>query len=141
VFNTDVAKVDQDVAFVIMVCIRMLQTSILNVSSIFHMYIASVFIWMLYMFHTYVVSVLFGCCICFDMVSSVFCKCFICLLLYVASVASGYFKSRSGVAHVAMAIRACFKCFIFFRRMLQAFHLDFSKVDLREAHTAASVPP
>jgi hypothetical protein len=29
----------------------------------------------------------------------------------------------------------------FFRRMLQAFHLDFSKVDLREAHTAASVPP
>jgi hypothetical protein len=25
--------------------------------------------------------------------------CFICLLLHVASVASGYFKSRLGVAH------------------------------------------
>jgi hypothetical protein len=47
-----------------------------------------------------------------------FCKCFICLLLYIASVASRCFKSRSAVARVAMAIRACFKCFIFFRRML-----------------------
>ena len=92
------------------------------------------------MFYTYVASVLFGCCVCFDMFSSVFCKCFIYLLLYVASVASGCFKSISGVARVAMAIRACFKCFIFFRCMLQAFHLDFSKVHLREARVAASAP-
>ena len=35
-----------------------------------------------------------------------------------------------GVAHVAMAIHACFKCFIYFRRMLQMFHLDIVKVDL-----------
>ena len=51
------------------------------------------------MFHTYVVSVLSGCCICLQWFSSVFqvgfasvsdvCfKCFICLLLYVASIVS-----------------------------------------------------
>jgi hypothetical protein len=68
----------------------------------------------------------------------VFCKCFICLLLYVASVASECFKSRSGVTHVAMAIHVCFKYFIYFRRMLQVFHLDVLKVDLGEAHAAAA---
>jgi hypothetical protein len=31
-------------------------------------------------------------------------------------------------------MHACFKCFICFRRMLQVFHLDVSKVDLWEAH-------
>jgi hypothetical protein len=39
-----------------------------------------------------------------------------------------------GVAHVAMAIHACFKrmfqVFLYFRRMLQMFHLDVSKVDM-----------
>ena len=54
-FHTDVAKVDQDVA---MVCTRMLQASVPNVSSVFHTYVASVFVWMLRMFHTYVASVL-----------------------------------------------------------------------------------
>ena len=38
-------------------------------------------------------------------------------------------KVNLGVAHVAMAIHACFKCFIYFRRMFQIFHLDVSKVD------------
>jgi hypothetical protein len=33
------------------------------------------------------------------------------------------------VAHVGMPIHACFKCFIRFRRMLQIFYLDVSKVD------------
>jgi hypothetical protein len=28
----------------------------------------------------------------------------------------------------------CFKCFICFRRMLQTFHLDVSKVDFGEEH-------
>jgi hypothetical protein len=46
-----------------------------------------------------------------------FFKCFILLLLYVAVVAFRCFKSRSGVAHIAMAIHACF------RRMFQMFHL------------------
>jgi hypothetical protein len=36
----------------------------------------------------------------FASVSDVFFKCFICLLLHVASGTSEYFKSRSGVAHV-----------------------------------------
>ena len=44
-FRMDVAKVDQDVAYVVIV--GMLQTSIPNVSSIFQTYVASVFIWML----------------------------------------------------------------------------------------------
>jgi hypothetical protein len=35
-----------------------------------------------------------------------------------------------GVAHVGIAIHACFKCFIYFRRMLQTFYLDVSKVNL-----------
>jgi dolichyl-phosphate-mannose--protein O-mannosyl transferase len=35
-----------------------------------------------------------------------------------------------GVAHVAMTIYACFKCFIYFRHMSQMLHLDVSKVDL-----------
>ena len=30
----------------------------------------------------------------------------------------------------------CFKCFICFRRMLQAFHLDVSKVGFGRAHIA-----
>jgi hypothetical protein len=37
----------------------MLQASVPNISSIFKMYVASVFVWMLHMFHTYVASVLF----------------------------------------------------------------------------------
>ena len=43
-FHTDVVKVDQDVAYVAMVCTRMLQASVPNVSSVFHTYVASVFI-------------------------------------------------------------------------------------------------
>ena len=79
-----------------------------NVSSVFRMYVASVFISMLHMFHTYVVSVLSACCVCLQWFSSVFrcfCKCFrrmfqvFHLLWYVASVASRYFKSISRVAH------------------------------------------
>jgi hypothetical protein len=61
------------------------------------------------MFHTYVAIVLSGYCIClqwfsrvfscFLSVSDIYFKCFIYLLLYIVSVVSGYFKSRSGVAH------------------------------------------
>ena len=61
------------------------------------------------MFYTYVVNVLSGCCECvttvfkcfsrvFASVSDTCFKCRICLLLYVANIASGYFKSISGVA-------------------------------------------
>jgi hypothetical protein len=55
-------------------------------------------------------SVSSGCCICLQWFSNVFqtfsqvfhtlvLKCFICLLLYVATVASGCFKSRTCVTH------------------------------------------
>jgi hypothetical protein len=54
--------------------------------------------------------------------------------MYVTNVSSGCFKSRPGVAYVAMAIHTCFKCFICFRRMLEVFYLDVSKLDLGEAH-------
>ena len=46
-------------------------------------------------------------------------------------------KIDFSVAHVAMAIHAYFKCFICFRRMLQMFYLDVSKVDL--AHIAMAI--
>jgi hypothetical protein len=51
VFRVDVAKVDRDVTYVVR-----LYTYIANACSqcfiFFQMYVASVFIWMLYMFHT-----------------------------------------------------------------------------------------
>ena len=74
------------------------------------------------MFQTCVASVLSGCCVCLQYFSSAFSrvfasvshtcfKCFIYLLLYVASIASGCFKSGSGVAHgmswEARGARAC----------------------------------
>jgi hypothetical protein len=54
--------------------------------------------------------------------------------IYVANVSSRCFKSRPGVAYIAIAIYTCFKCFICFRRILQVFHLDVSKIDLEKAH-------
>ena len=83
----------------------------------FHMYVANVFIWMLHMFHTYVASVLSGCCVClqwflsvlgiFASVSDACFKCFIYLQTYIASVLSRCFKTRLSVAHVAMWSVCC----------------------------------
>jgi hypothetical protein len=50
-------------------------------------------------------------------------------------------KVDFGVAHVAVAICAYFKCLICFRRMLQVFYLDDPKVDLEKAHAVACAPP
>jgi hypothetical protein len=62
-FHTDVTKVDQDIAYVAMVvhvyCKRMFPMFLL-----FSDVVASVFIWMLQMFHTYVASVLSGYYVC-----------------------------------------------------------------------------
>ena len=64
---------------------------------------------MLHMFHTYVVSVLSGCCICFAMAFQEFFQVFLQVFqMHVSSVSS------------------------VFRRMLQVFHLNISKVDLGE---------
>jgi hypothetical protein len=53
-------------------CTLMLQMSIPNISSVFQTYVASVFMWVLHMFHTYVVSVLSGCYVCIAIVFQVF---------------------------------------------------------------------
>ena len=82
----------------------MLQTSVPNVLSIFRRML-QVFIWVLHMFHTYVASVLSGCCVCFTMVF----KCFQVFL----QVFQMHVSSASSV----------------FRRMLQVLHLNISKVD------------
>ena len=79
VFYMDVSKMDRDVAHVTMVahvcCKRLFKMFHL----FFQTYVVSVFIWMLHMFYTYVVSVLSACCVCLQWFSSVFrcfCKCF-----------------------------------------------------------------
>ena len=83
-FHMDIAKVNRDVAYVAMVvhvCCKLLFPMF---HIFFQTYVASVFIWMLHMFHTYVASVLFGCYVCFAMVSSVFASvtdtCFKCFI-------------------------------------------------------------
>jgi hypothetical protein len=64
VFHMDVEKVDRDVAYVaivVHVCCKLL---FLMFHLFFHTHFASMFIWMLHMFYTYVASVLSGCCVC-----------------------------------------------------------------------------
>jgi hypothetical protein len=125
VLYIDVAKVHRDVAHIVMaihvcfkymikcfICSRhMLQVFCLNIAKVDldvaytcykHIYVLSVSYVCSQVFHLDVAYV----CIGFQVFSSAFVsvldtcfKCFICLLLYVATVASGYFKSRSGVAH------------------------------------------
>ena len=56
------------------------------------MYIASVFVWMLHIFHTYDACVLSGCCICVAMVF----KCFMCFL----QVFQAFYLSSDYVASV-----------------------------------------
>ena len=107
--HMDIAKLDRDVAYVAHVCCKLLFPMF---DLFFHMYVASVFIWMLHMFHTYDARVLSGCCIrlhwfqvflgVFASVSNACFKCFIFLQTYVACVASECLKSRSIIAHVAM---------------------------------------
>ena len=104
-FHMDVAKVDRDICICAMVVHISCKLIFPMFHLFFHTYIASVFIWILHMFRTYVASVLFGCCVCFyngfkcfsgifTSVSDLYFKCFICLQTYVASVASECFKSR-----------------------------------------------
>jgi hypothetical protein len=100
--------------------LQWLYTYVVNVCSqyficFFQIYVTSVFIWMLHMFHTYVASVFIWMLrtwcngfqvfhlFVFASVSDSFFKCFIYLRTYIANASSACFKSRSGVAHVAMA--------------------------------------
>jgi hypothetical protein len=102
VFRMNVAKVDRDVAYVaiaIHVCCKCVYLDVAYVSHI----CCKCFIWMLHMFSNGFSSV-------FQMfsasVSDLCFKCFICLQTYIVNVLSQCFKSRSGVAHVAMALVA-----------------------------------
>ena len=141
-FRIDVVKVDRDYCICYNGYTCMLQASVSNVLSVlldvcckcFYLDVA-------YVSHICLQVFLPGCCICFAMTFQVFLgvfasvsnacfKCFICLLLYVASVASGCFKSRSGCCSCCNGVPiVCSKCFIYFRCMLQRFHLDIAKVD------------
>ena len=105
-FHMDVTNVDWDVPYVVMV----VHVCCNRLSSMFHLffqtYVASVFIWMLHMFHIYVASVFIWMLLMFAMIFNCFCKYFRCMFrmfylsfLYVTSIVSGCFKSRSGVAH------------------------------------------
>jgi hypothetical protein len=98
VFHADVIKIDRVVAMVVYACCKLLFPVFLL---FFQAYVACVFIWMLHMFHTYVVSVLSRYCICFAIVFKCFlrcsCKCFRCIF-------QGCFKSRSGVASPSLFV-------------------------------------
>jgi hypothetical protein len=95
-------------------CTLMLQTSVPNVLSVFSdvcckcvylnvAYVSHIcckcFIWMLCMLQWF--SSVFSSV--FTSFSEVCFKYFICLQTYIASITSGCFKSRSGLAHVAMS--------------------------------------
>jgi hypothetical protein len=86
----NVAKVDQDVAYVVVVA----HVCCKRLFSIFHLFfqtcVASMFIQMLHMFHTYVAGVLSRYCICLQWFSSVI-RCFF--------------------ACISDVCRKCFNCF------------------------------
>ena len=103
VFHVDVAKVDQDVAYVAMVVHIYCKLLFSIFQLFFQTYVASVFIWMLRMFHTYAISV------------------FIWMLRIFYNGFSYVFGCFASVSD------ACLKCFICLRRMLQVLHLDISK--------------
>jgi hypothetical protein len=102
VFHTDVAKLDRDIAYVAIIvhlCCKCL-------FPVFYLF----FRHMLYMFHTYVSSILSGRYVMFAIVF----KCF-----------SGVFASVS---------ETCFKCFIYLLCMLQVLYLNVLKLDWDVAH-------
>ena len=109
VFYTGVAKVDQDIAYVVMlgqVCCKRLSPMFHHFSSVRckcvylnGAYVSHIcckcFIWMLHMFCNGFSRVFSGV---FTSVSDACFKCFICFQTYVASVIFGCFQSRSSVA-------------------------------------------
>jgi hypothetical protein len=70
-FHVDVAKLDRDVAYVVMV-IHVCCKRLFQMFQLFQTYVTYVLIWVLHMFHTYVASVLSGCCICFTYMLQMF---------------------------------------------------------------------
>jgi hypothetical protein len=98
VFQMDVAKVDRDVAHVVVVIHVRCKHLFQMVHMFFQMYVACVFLW-LHMFHTYVAIVLCGCCIYFAMTFS--------------SVFMCFFKCFGLIFQVFhLSSNTCYKCFI-----------------------------
>jgi hypothetical protein len=60
-------------------------------------------------------------------ISDLYCKCFIIKLQKFISMLHMLLRLYMHVSST------CFKCFIYFRQILQAFHLKFSKVDLERS--------
>jgi hypothetical protein len=91
VFHLDVAKLDRDVAYICK-CFRC-----------FYTYVATILSWCLHMFAmaTHVFSSFFLFCKYFRRMLQVFHL----FRMYVASVSSECYKSRSGVTHVAIHVR------------------------------------
>jgi hypothetical protein len=118
VFHPDVAYI----AMAIHVCCKCIVPNVLAVSDVR----CKCFIWLLHMFHTYVVSVLSRYCICFThmlqvcyldgaCVSHIFCKCFIWICIYLTHMLQ--------VLHlnVSYVLQWLHMFFWYFRRMLQVF--------------------
>ena len=132
--HIDVAKVDQNAAHIVMdihVCFKcifqifhLFQTNVASVLSrcwksrsgcCIYMHVASICFQVFFKcFIRMFASVSSRFCICLQCCSSVFAsvldacfKCFIYLLLYVATVAFRYFKSRSDVTHGMRSLAPC----------------------------------
>jgi hypothetical protein len=108
--------------------------SVLDVCLVFYMDVVYVtmalytcFKHMFQVFQTHVANVLSRCC-------KIRSRCCICCCEYTLMF-QAYVSSVSSVSDV------CCKCFICFRRMLQMFHLDISKVDLVEHMFHLPQPP
>jgi hypothetical protein len=117
VFHMNVAKVNQDVAYVAM-AIRECCKSLLQM---FHLFLRRM-LQAFYLDVAYVVSVLSGSCICLQPFQ-VFSDVLLVFQMYVTSVSD-----------------VCCKCFSCFGHILQVFHLDVAKVD-RVLHLLKCDPP
>jgi hypothetical protein len=88
-FHMDVAKLDRNVAYVVMVvhvCCKLLFPMF---HLFFQTYVASVFIWMLHMFRAYVASVLSKCCVCLQL----FRVFFLCFCKYFGRMFQVFYQS------------------------------------------------
>jgi hypothetical protein len=130
-FQMDVAKVDRDVTYVSMVVHVCCKCPLPMFHLYFRTYVASVFIWMLYMFHAYVACILSGCCLCLQMFSSVF-RCFFKCLRSMLQVC---------VSNVSVVLDICCKCFIWMLHILSWPHICYSKSSILQVFHEAQVVP
>jgi hypothetical protein len=114
-FMWNVAKVDWDVAYVVMVVHVGCKLLFPMFQLFFRTYVASVFIWMLHMFHTYVAHM-------FIWMLHIFCN--------------GFFKRFLGVSTSVSDV--CYKCLTIFRYLLQ--NVSFRCFKSRSGVASPSLP-